>query len=376
MATDRSVRLTPEQALHERVMRAVALRMQDTPFVLKGGTALALLYGLDRHSVDLDFDVGKAKRVSIERHVRAGMQDADVPMSAFKRGRLMWRGRRYRGHYLNPDSGENQVLTVELSSRKRPRLEDVVVVDGIRTYRISALFDQKMNAADDRTKGRDLFDLGFLAETYGDRLSNEQILRADEFSRDYDGLADRYRQAFLDDELLRDVTTADDRALAFRIAVLEQMHRRGQMIVEQALPRARSLADDLALHRIWLESDGQQGCRADLSDRLFVGSVLCGVNFERANLRRAAFTGADLRNANLRSADLSGAVFDRTDLQGADFSGAALKDLSLRSSTLGPTTKGLAEALARVAKPDHLPYMPQQQTSHQAEREREFGPSR
>lgn len=177
-------------------MRAVALRMQNTPFVLKGGTALALLYGLDRHSVDLDFDVGSAKRVSIKRHVRAGMQDANVPMSAFKRGRPMWRGRRYRVHYVNPDSGKNRVLTVELSSRKRPRPEHVVVVDGIRTYRITALFDQKMNAADDRTKGRDLFDLGFLAETYGDRLSNEQILRAGEFSRDYDGLADRYRQAF------------------------------------------------------------------------------------------------------------------------------------------------------------------------------------
>ncbi|MDE0626191.1 MAG: nucleotidyl transferase AbiEii/AbiGii toxin family protein [Bryobacterales bacterium] len=357
-------------------MRAVVVQMQDTPFVLKGGTALALLYGLDRHSVDLDFDVGSAKRVSIERHVRAGMQDANVPMSAFKRGRPMWRGRRYRGHYLNPDSGENQVLTVELSSRKRPRLEDVVVVDGIRTYRIAALFDQKMNAADDRTKGRDLYDLVFLAESYGDRLSNEQILRADEFSRDHEGLADRYRRAFQDGERLGDASTADDRALAFRIAVVEQMHRRKQPIVEQTVPGARSLADDLALHRIWLKSDGQLGCRADLSDRRFVGSVLCGVNFERADLRRADFTGADLRNANLRSADLSEAVFDRTDLQGADFSGADLKGLSLCSSTLGPTTKGLAEALARVAKPDHLPYMPLQETSHQSERDRELGPSR
>ena len=376
MATDRSVRLTPDQALHERVMRAVAHRMQNTPFVLKGGTALALLYGLDRHSMDLDFDVGSAKRLSIKRHVRAGMRDASVSMSAFRRGRPMWRGRRYRVHYTNPDSGENRVLTVELSSRKRPRPKDVVVVDGIRTYRIAALFDQKMDAAGDRTKGRDLFDLGFLAESFGDRLSNEQVLKADEFTRDYDGLADRYRQAFQDDELLRDVTTADDRALAFRIAVLEQMHRRGQTIVEQALPRARSLADDLALHRIWLESDGQQGCRANLSDKLFVGSVLCGVNFERANLRRADFTGADLRNATLRSADLSGAVFDRTDLRGADFSGADLKDLSLRSSKLGPTTKGLAEALARIAKPERPPYLPRQQAPRRAGPEREFGPFR
>ena len=376
MAADRSVRLTPEQALHERVMRAVALRMQNTHFVLKGGTALALLYGLDRHSVDLDFDVGSAKRVSIKRHVRAGMQDANVPMSAFKRGRPMWRGRRYRVHYVSPDSGKNRVLTVELSSRKRPRPKDVVVVDGIRTYTITALFDQKMNAAGDRTKGRDLFDLGFLAETYGDRLSSEQILRADEFSRDHEGLAARYRRAFQDGERLGDASTADDRALAFRIAVVEQLHRRRQPIVEQAVPMARSLADDLALHRIWLESDGQQGCRADLSDRMFVGSVLCGVNLERADLRRADFTGADLRNASLRSADLSGAVFDRTDLRGADFSGADLKDLSLRSSKLGPTTKGLAEALARIAKPERPPYLPRQQAPRRAGPEREFGPFR
>ncbi|MDE0123641.1 MAG: nucleotidyl transferase AbiEii/AbiGii toxin family protein [Bryobacterales bacterium] len=357
-------------------MRTVALWMQHTPFVLKGGTALALLYGLDRHSVDLDFDVGSAKRVSIKRYVRAGMQDANVPMSAFRRGRPMWRGRRYRIHYTNPDSGKNQVLTVELSSRKRPRPEDVVVVDGIRTYRITALFDQKMIAAADRTKGRDLFDLGFLAESYGDSLSNEQILRADEFSRDHQGLADRYRQAFQDGERLGDVATTDDRALAFRIAVVEQMHRRGQKIFEQAVPKSRSLADDLALHRIWLESDGQQGCRADLSDRRFVGSVLCGVNFERADLRRADFTGADLRNANLRSADLSEAVFDRTDLQGADFSGADLKDLSLRSSTLGPTTRGLAEALARVVKPGQPRYTPRPQAPRRAEPERKFGPFR
>ena len=90
----------------------------------------------------------------------------------------------------------------------------------------------------------------------------------------------------------------------------------------------------------------------------------------------ADFTGADLRNANLRSADLGGAVFDKTDLRGADFSGADLKDHSLRSSKLGPTTKGLAEALARVAKPHQPGYMLRQQAPGQAERSREFGPSR
>ena len=93
-------------------MRAVALQMQDTRYVLKGGTALALLYGLDRHSVDLDFDVASARRVSIKGHVRSGFQDAEVPLSSFKRGRLMWRGRRFDVCYRDPDDGKERLLRV------------------------------------------------------------------------------------------------------------------------------------------------------------------------------------------------------------------------------------------------------------------------
>ncbi len=357
-------------------MRAVALRMYDTPFVLKGGTALALLYGLDRHSVDLDFDCGSAKRLSIENHVRDGLRQANVPMSAFNRGRPMWKGRRFRVRYINPDNHKQRLLTVELSFRTQPRAHDVEVVDGIRTYKIPTLFDQKLNAAADRTKARDLYDLGFLAESYGDSFSTEQISRADEFNRDWEVLAGRYRRAFQTDELLKDITTADDRALLFRIAILEQMHRRGQVVAEQAVPAARSLADELALHKIWLESNGRTGFRADLSDRGFAGSVLCGVNFERADLRRADFSGADLRNANFRNSDLTEAVFDKTDLRGADFSGADLTDVSLRSSMLGPTTKGFAEALMKVATSDRSRYIPYRRAPAQAELERDFGPSR
>ena len=265
---------------------------------------------------------------------------------------------------------------MELSFRTQPDADDVVVADGIRTYKIPALFDQKLNAADDRTKARDLYDLGFLAESYGDTFSTEQIARADEFSRDYRGLADRYRRVFQNDRLLKDLTTTDDRALLFRITILEQLHHRGHVVAEQAVPSARSLAEELALHKIWLESDGRAGSRADLSDRGFAGSVLCGVNFERANLRRADFSGADLRDANLRNSDLTEAVFDNTDLRGADFSGANLTDLSFRNSMVGPATKGFAEALMKVAKPDRSPRIPYKWTPRRAEPEREVGPSR
>ena len=376
MAPDRSVRLTAEQALHERIMREIALEMQDTPLVLKGGTALALLYGLDRHSVDLDFDCGRAKRVWIKNRVRRGLREVDVPMSAFRRGFPMWKGRRFHVHYINRANNADQLLKVELSFRNIPQADDIEIVDGIRTYKIPALFDQKMNAADDRTKARDLYDLGFLAESHGDSLSTEQILRADRFSRHYKRLADRYHGAFQDDKLLREVATADDRALAFRIAVVEQMHHRGQLIIEQSASGERSLADVLALHKIWLESESRRGSRADLSEGKFVGAVLCGMNFERADLRRADFSSADLRNANFRNADLGGAVLVSADLRRADFSGADLTGISMRDCNAGPATKGLAEALAKVAKPDPPRYVRYRPVPRRAEPEREFGPSR
>ena len=276
----------------------------------------------------------------------------------------------------NRASNAERLLKVELSSRTVPKANDIETVDGIRTNKIPALFDQKMNAADDRTKARDLYDLGFLADSYGDRLSTEQIVRADRFSRHYKSLAGRYRPAFQDDALLRDVTTADDRALAFRIAIVEQMHHRGQMIIEQSVAGARSLPDELALHKIWLKSDGQQGSRADLSDGKFVGAALCSMNFERADLRRADFSNADLRNANFRNADLSEAVFASADLRGADFSGADLTDISMRNCNAGPSTKGFAEALMKVAKPARSSYVRYDPLPRRAGPEREFGPSR
>jgi len=255
---------------------------------------------------------------------------------------------------------------IELSSRSEPNPDDIVVVDGSRTYRLPALFNQKMDAADDRVKARDLFDFGFLVAKHGDRLSSDQIERADSFSRDYEDLADRYRQAFEEDALLRGVTTADDRALALRIAVIEQLHHRGKTVIEQSVPDAQPLADVLARHKIWLESDGRDGCRANLADGDFSGAVLCNLDFEKADLRGADFQGADLRNANLRSADL----------RGADARGANLTSSSFRRGILGPTTMGFSEPPVRNAAPRRTRYMSPIELPRRTEPERDFGPSR
>ena len=69
----------------------------------------------------------------------------------------------------------------------------------------------------------------------------------------------------------------------------------------------------LADHRKWLESDGNEGTRA---------------NFRKANLRRRHFWSVDLRAALFWKADISGASFRDANLQGADLRRANLKGAS------------------------------------------------
>jgi hypothetical protein len=65
-------------------------------------------------------------------------------------------------------------------------------------------------------------------------------------------------------------------------------------------------------HRHWLESNGQEGSCADLSNTNLRGVVLEGADLQFAYLKDADLVGANLRGANLYSASLDGA-----DLRGA-----------------------------------------------------------
>ena len=74
-------------------------------------------------------------------------------------------------------------------------------------------------------------------------------------------------------------------------------------------------------HKIWIESFGENGSRANLSDADLSGAYLRGADLSGADLRGADLSGVDLSGAYLRGADLRGA-----DLRGADLSGAYLPD--------------------------------------------------
>jgi predicted nucleotidyltransferase component of viral defense system len=79
----------------------------------------------------------------------------------------------------------------------------------------------KMDAAENRTEARDLYDLAHLLQMYGDQLSPSQIVRAEAFSHDMDNLATRYISSFNTDDALRTHTNVDDIVLSLREAVEE-----------------------------------------------------------------------------------------------------------------------------------------------------------
>ena len=215
----RDVRLTPIQELHERLMKDVLGRVRDLDLVLKGGSALAFTRGLNRHSTDLDFDAHRG--VELSDRIEAGAQAVGVNLGPVER--RDWSGhQRFLADYPNPFGGRAAVLKVNIHFRHAPWAENVEVLDGIRTYKVAALFDQELAAAASRIDPRDLFDLAFLMERYGTVLSDTQIRRADDFTEDLNRLERPYKNRFERDDVLRNLSSVDEVVLQFRYAITDQ----------------------------------------------------------------------------------------------------------------------------------------------------------
>jgi uncharacterized protein YjbI with pentapeptide repeats len=99
--------------------------------------------------------------------------------------------------------------------------------------------------------------------------------------------------------------------------------------------RVLELAAILDQHRIWVESGGEAGGKADL----------CGANLENADLTGANLQGAFLQRANLRGADLSMANLRHASLVQADLCNANLLGTELRGANLMGATLYGAEGL-------------------------------
>ncbi len=98
----------------------------------------------------------------------------------------------------------------------------------------------------------------------------------------------------------------------------------------------------LEQHKLWLDSNGKEGKRADLFDADLTGADLSRANLRCAELSGANLTCASLISANLTRAKLSGANLSDanltwTYLSGADLTYAILSDANLTGVDLTDT---------------------------------------
>ena len=96
----------------------------------------------------------------------------------------------------------------------------------------------------------------------------------------------------------------------------------------------KELAKILAEHKLWVESRGKKGERANLGGADLSGVNLIGIDLSDAYLNGAKLIDADLKNTDLSRADLSDAALFRADLRSANLSDANLSDANLSRANL------------------------------------------
>lgn len=90
----------------------------------------------------------------------------------------------------------------------------------------------------------------------------------------------------------------------------------------------------LSDHKLWLETDGKEGKKANLSEANFFEANFFEADLSNTDLSKADLSGADLRKANFVRADLREADLSRAYLCEADFVGANLSRADLFAANL------------------------------------------
>ena len=123
------------------------LKSISNDYILKGGTALALCYGLDRFSEDIDLD---AKNKGIIPIIEAYCIKNKYSLRVSKDTHI---GERCFINYGN----DERPLKIETSHRRKDiPADELNIVNGILTYKIDPLCIMKTNAYLNRDRTRSL----------------------------------------------------------------------------------------------------------------------------------------------------------------------------------------------------------------------------
>lgn len=142
------------------------LNRENEDFVLKGGTALYVCYGLNRFSEDIDLD---SRNPQIEKYVKKFCEKYQYEYRVAKNTDTV---KRFMIHY----GSSGKPLKIEVSYRSSVLdPEDFHRINDITVYKISALCDMKASAYAQRDKIRDVFDLSYICTKYWDELDRQTI---------------------------------------------------------------------------------------------------------------------------------------------------------------------------------------------------------
>lgn len=197
---------SPLQKQRVEVMARIAQKFSDSPMILKGGTALMLCHGLDRYSEDLDFD--STVQIKPESRMRDAFKGVPINLDAIKQTKDTQTTKRWMLEYTGPE-GKGRVK-FEVSYRALQIDEQAyTTINDIKVYHAQELISQKLNAAQNRSKIRDLFDLGYLAREFTELFTPDQVSTLNDMVINPDSLQSRYAADHIEDSILKDIDLED-----------------------------------------------------------------------------------------------------------------------------------------------------------------------
>lgn len=168
-------------------------------FVLKGGTALLLYYGLDRFSEDVDLDAF-SDNMNICNKIKENNWEINVKKNTNTVYRIML-------DYGAKNDNGSYPLKIEISSRNKNLLNTKSLkynnIDGVNVYNLDEILKMKLVAFGNRDKIRDFYDLSFFLEKKPNCFSNEMLkdLKAKMEYKDLDELAFLLNKEFEENHL-------------------------------------------------------------------------------------------------------------------------------------------------------------------------------
>jgi hypothetical protein len=189
--------IAARRALHRHVLTTVAVALAPLPSVLKGGSALNIAYGRNRHTEDLDYNAEHA--LSLDAKITAALTGMGGAVHSIQ---LTKDTATVRRSIVSYSCGDAAIMRFKVETSLRDPIDPATVVmrQGVRTYTISVLAAQKlqaMSAEDGRTVPRDLEDIRFIAERYDADLHHSVRSAIADLVRDGgERLLTRYRAAY------------------------------------------------------------------------------------------------------------------------------------------------------------------------------------